>query len=44
MKDNKLNFQNHVDHVKDKVEERLRILKRLAGMKWGSNKDSLNKT
>lgn len=44
MLDNKLSFKNHVNHIKDKVEERSKILKRLAGAKWGCTQDTLNKT
>jgi len=42
--DNKLNWKNHVDKVASRVSNRINILKRLAGSKWGCARSTLNLT
>lgn len=39
--DQRLTFKSHVTEVINKAEKRMKILKRLAGTKWGSSKDTL---
>ena len=42
--DNKLSWKNHVEHTINKVNQRLRFIKRLAGATWGSTQDTMNTT
>ncbi|GFU64610.1 probable RNA-directed DNA polymerase from transposon X-element [Trichonephila clavipes] len=42
--DNKLKWTKHAEIVVSKPRKRLSILKRLAGVKWGCNRDTLNTT
>ncbi|GFV37248.1 uncharacterized protein LOC103524116 [Trichonephila clavipes] len=42
--DNKLKWTKHVELVVSKARKRLSILKRLTGVKWGCNRDTLNTT
>ncbi|GFV22868.1 uncharacterized protein LOC103524116 [Trichonephila clavipes] len=42
--DNKLKWTKHAEHVVSKARKRLSILKRLTGVKWECNKDTLNTT
>jgi hypothetical protein len=40
--DNKLNWKNHMDKFALRVSERITVLKRLAGSKWGCARSTLN--
>ncbi|GFT94337.1 uncharacterized protein LOC103524116 [Trichonephila clavipes] len=42
--DNKLKWTKHAELVVSKARKRLSILKRLTGVKWGCNRDTLNTT
>jgi hypothetical protein len=42
--DNKLSWKNHVEHTINKVNQRLRLIKRLVGATWGSSQDTMNTT
>ncbi|GFW22446.1 torsin-1B [Trichonephila clavipes] len=42
--DNKLKWTKHAELVVSKATKRLSILKRLTGVKWGCNRDTLNTT
>ncbi|GFY07860.1 transposable element Tcb2 transposase [Trichonephila clavipes] len=42
--DNKLKWTKHAELVLSKARKRLFILKRLTGVKWGCNRDTLNTT
>ncbi|GFV60396.1 uncharacterized protein LOC103524116 [Trichonephila clavipes] len=42
--DNKLKWTKHAELVVSRARKRLSILKRLTGVKWGCNRDTLNKT
>ena len=42
--DNKLSWSKHVEYVTKKVTNKFKILKRLAGTKWGSSRHTLNTT
>ena len=42
--DNKLSWKNHVEHIINKVNQRLRLIKQLAGATWGSIQDTMNTT
>jgi len=42
--DNKLSWKNHVKHTINKVNQRLRLIKRLAGTTWGSTQETMNTT
>ncbi|GFT77251.1 probable RNA-directed DNA polymerase from transposon X-element [Trichonephila clavipes] len=42
--DNKLKWIKHAELVVSKARKRLSILKRLTGVKWGCNRDTLNST
>ncbi|GFW54403.1 uncharacterized protein LOC103524116 [Trichonephila clavipes] len=42
--DNKLKWTKHAELVVSKARKRLCILKRLTGVKWGCNRDTLNTT
>jgi len=42
--DNKLSWKNHVEHTINKVNQRLRLIKRLARATWGSTQDTMNTT
>jgi bisphosphoglycerate-dependent phosphoglycerate mutase len=42
--DNKLSWKNHVEHTINKVNQRLRLIKRLAGAKWGNIQETMNTT
>jgi hypothetical protein len=37
--DNKLSWKNHVDNTINTVNQRLRLIKRLAGATWGSTQE-----
>ena len=40
--DNKLSWKKHVEHTINKVNQRLKLLKRLAGATWGSTQETMN--
>ena len=42
--DNKLSLKNHVERTINKVNQRLRLIKRLAGATSGSTEDTMNTT
>ena len=42
--DNKLSWKNHVEHTINKVNLRLRLIKRLTGATWGSTQETMNTT
>ncbi|GFV11996.1 uncharacterized protein LOC103524116 [Trichonephila clavipes] len=42
--DNKLKWTKHAERVVSKARKRLSILKKLTGVKWGCNRDTLNTT
>ncbi|GFT94267.1 probable RNA-directed DNA polymerase from transposon BS [Trichonephila clavipes] len=42
--DNKLKWNKHAELVVSKTRKRFSILKRLTGVKWGCNRDTLNRT
>ena len=42
--DNKLSWKNHVKHTINKVNQRLRLIKQLAGATWGSTQEAINTT
>jgi ribonuclease HI len=42
--DRKLTWRNHVQKTAEKFKEKLSVLKRLAGSKWGSSRSILNAT
>jgi hypothetical protein len=42
--DRKLNWNKQVETSSEKATNRLKILKRLAGTKWGSSRRTLNTT
>jgi hypothetical protein len=39
--DNKLNWADHINKTVEKTNKRIRLMKRLAGTKWGSTQDTL---
>ena len=39
--DNKLNWADHINKTVEKTNKRIRLVKRLAGAKWGSTQDTL---
>jgi len=42
--DNKLSWKNHMEHTINKVNQRLRLIKRHAGATWGNTQDTMNTT
>lgn len=42
--DNKLNWKEHIQHIIVKVNKRLSLVKRLAGVSWGNTQDTMNTT
>ena len=42
--DNKLSWKNHMVHTINKVNQKLRLIKRLARATWGSTQETMNTT
>ena len=42
--DTKLTWKNHIQQIKDKAINRFKLIKRLAGTKWGSSRKTLSTT
>lgn len=42
--DQRLTFKNHVTDIVERCENRLKILKRTSGTKWGTSKENLTTT
>jgi len=40
--DNKLSWKNHVEHMVNKANQRLRLIKQLTGAAWGSTQEKMN--
>jgi hypothetical protein len=42
--DDKLKWNSRIENIENHIDNRLHILKRLAGVTWGSSQETLNKT